>query len=103
MSDGLTERKYVIAEITLFSNKVVSMIEVERENKALSTLIVVLIEADNKNYHYKLILDNMVDNCGTWNKHQLYFQSMLYIPQRHIRKNPKHQAKRFREKISNII
>lgn len=39
LSDGVTERKYVIAEIKLFSNKEVSVIEVEREDRALSTLI----------------------------------------------------------------
>ncbi|WP_238536200.1 hypothetical protein [Ureibacillus thermosphaericus] len=37
LNDGVTGRKYVIAEIILFPNKAVSVIEVEREDRALST------------------------------------------------------------------
>ncbi|WDV06734.1 Tn7-like element transposition protein TnsE [Lysinibacillus irui] len=103
LSDNLTERKYVIAEIALLPNTVVSMIEVEREHKALSTLIVVLNKTANKKYLYHLILDNLVDNSGTWDKDLLSFQCILYITLRHVRKNPEHQAKRFIDKIFNII
>ncbi|MEX3748289.1 MULTISPECIES: Tn7-like element transposition protein TnsE [Lysinibacillus] len=102
LSDGVTERKYVIAEVSLFTDKVVSIIEVERENKALSTLMILLNKSDDKNYYYKLILANLIDNSGTWNKHQLNFQRMLYITLRHARKNKEYQAIRYREKISNF-
>lgn len=39
LNDGVTERKYVIAEIQLFLGEEVSAIEIEREDKAISTLI----------------------------------------------------------------
>lgn len=39
LSDGVTERKYVIGEVKLFSGKVINLIEVEREEKAISTFI----------------------------------------------------------------
>lgn len=40
LSDGMTDRKYVIAEVKLFTDKHISLIEVEREEKSISTLII---------------------------------------------------------------
>ncbi|MER2007752.1 MAG: Tn7-like element transposition protein TnsE [Psychrobacillus sp.] len=103
LSDGVTERKYVIAEITLFSNKMVSVIEVERENKALSTLVVRLNKVFNNENYYRLILGRLIDNSGTWDKYSLSYQKNIYITVKHGRKAPKHLAKRLIEKVSNII
>lgn len=102
LNDGMTERKYVIAEIILISNKMVSVIEVEREYKSLSTLIVRLNKVVNKEYYYHLILNHLINNSGTWDKRLLSFQSILYITVRHEKKNPKHLAKRLIEKVFNI-
>ncbi|MEC1158168.1 hypothetical protein [Cytobacillus horneckiae] len=61
LNDGVIERKYVIAEIVLFANKVVSVIEVEREDMALSTLICKLKMQQDKNYCYKQTLSGLVN------------------------------------------
>ncbi len=39
LSDGVTERKYVIAEVKLLFGREISVIEIEREDKAISTCI----------------------------------------------------------------
>lgn len=103
LSDGVTERKYVIAEIKFFSGREVSVIEVEREYRALSTLMMSLTAPTNTKYQYRPILDSLADNSGTWDKHMLSLQRILYVTLRHVRKSPEYQAKRFIEKIFNSI
>ncbi|MBG9692111.1 hypothetical protein ABD91_14920 [Lysinibacillus sphaericus] len=103
LSDGMTERKYVIAEIKFFSGREVSVIEVEREYRALSTLMMSLTDLANTKYQYRPILDSLAENSGTWDKHMLSLQRILYVTLRHVRKSPEYQAKRFIEKIFNSI
>ncbi len=52
LNDGVTERKYVIAEIKLFPHKEISVIEIEREDKAISTLIYILNNHQYKTFTY---------------------------------------------------
>ncbi|MFJ5794036.1 Tn7-like element transposition protein TnsE [Bacillus atrophaeus] len=78
LSDGVTERKYVIAEIKLFSNKEVSVIEVEREDRALSTLICFINNQQNKSYCYPQILSGIIDSHRTWDKERLHFNKKIF-------------------------
>ncbi|MEE6132825.1 Tn7-like element transposition protein TnsE [Priestia sp. GS2] len=92
LSDGVTERKYVIAEIVLFANQVVSVIEVERKGMALSTLICKLEMQQDRNYCYKQILRGLVNNNGTWNKKQLSFNEIKFLTLKHGKKEVLHRA-----------
>lgn len=62
LDDGVTERKYVIAEVVFFSNKEVSVIEVEREHRSLSTLICFFNNQQNKSYCYQQTFMELIDS-----------------------------------------
>lgn len=100
LSDGVTERKYVIAEITLFANKVVSVIEVEREDKAISTLICFLDNYENKKYVYHRVLNRLINGNGTWDKEQLQYSNIAFLTLRHGKKNFEHRANILIERIN---
>lgn len=98
LSDGVTERKYVIAEIKLFSGKEVNVIEVEREDKALSTLICFLINYQNKNYYYQQILRGLIESHGVWDKEKLNCNNIIFLTLRHGKKDVEHRAQRLFQK-----
>lgn len=64
LSDGVTERKYVIAEVQLFSGKEVIIIEIEKDKKAISTLICSFYIQKFKSV-YTRIFSSVIDNSGT--------------------------------------
>ncbi|WP_226530352.1 Tn7-like element transposition protein TnsE [Metabacillus niabensis] len=99
LSDGVTERKYVIAEIKLFPNKKVSVIEVEREDRALSTLICFINNQQNKSYCYHQILNGLIDSHRTWDKEGLHFNKINFLTLRHGKKDFRHRAKAIIRKI----
>ncbi|MEH7728373.1 Tn7-like element transposition protein TnsE [Bacillus safensis] len=77
LSDGVTERKYVIAEVKLLSEKVFNVIEVEREQKSISTFIHFAAKSENKLYKLNIILRGLVDNNGVWDKLQLNYKQII--------------------------
>lgn len=91
LSDGMTKRKYVIAEVKLFSNKTISLIEIERDNTAISTLIINLNYQEK--YTYQQILEGLLDSNGTWNKQNLYFNNIKFLNLRHGKTDIEHSAK----------
>jgi len=100
LSDGVTERKYVIAELTLFLGKTVSMLEVEREDKAISTLICFNISFENKLQIYHKILDGVINNNGTWDKEQIRLSGIESLSLRHGKSNIRHRANLISLKIN---
>lgn len=92
LSDGVMERKYVIAEVKLFFGKEFSVIEVDREDKHISTLIGTFSEYKDKNDIYKSILTELTNNCGTWNKNKILSICECFITLRHRKKDIKHRA-----------
>lgn len=81
LSDGVMERKYVIAEIRLGTKDKIIVIEVERNDKALSTLIYIIDSKKPRNYH--LIIEILIYNRGTPNKKQLNFYKTKLLTLRH--------------------
>ncbi|WP_026881732.1 Tn7-like element transposition protein TnsE [Clostridium akagii] len=66
LSDGITRRKYAIGKIVMMDGKERSLIDVERENRALSMLIIKAnILVDWKGI-YSLLLLGLVDESGKW-------------------------------------
>ncbi|GAA0322709.1 hypothetical protein GCM10008967_11510 [Bacillus carboniphilus] len=94
LSNGITERKYVIAEIVLFSNLEISVIEVEREDRALSTLICFFSNQPNKGHYFQQILNGLIVRHGTWDKEQLDSYSIKFLTLRHGKRDVEHRARR---------
>lgn len=92
LRDGVTKRKYVIAEVQLFSGKAFDVIEVEREDKAISTFIYFTDRPENKLYELKIILKGLIANNGVWNKEQLNYKQINYLTLRHGKKEYRHRA-----------
>ncbi|MGF9975496.1 hypothetical protein [Viridibacillus arvi] len=82
LSDGVT----VIGEIKLFSGKEVNVVEIEREDKAISTLIYFVDNDESKLSKSGLILKILIDK-GIWDKIQLNFKSINYLKLRHGKKD----------------
>ncbi|MGE7114176.1 Tn7-like element transposition protein TnsE [Lysinibacillus sp. NPDC047702] len=99
LSDGVMERKYVCAEIVLYPNTIVNVIEVEREDRALSTFICFLKDQKNKSYYFRQILNELIDNNGTWNKGQLFLNNINFLTLRHGKRNIEHRANKIFRKI----
>lgn len=92
LNDELTERKYVIAEVKLFSGKEISIFEVEREAKSLSTLIVLINGFQNKNHFYAQILSELIEKHGNWNKEKLKVINTNHLTVRHGKRDIQHRA-----------
>ncbi|WP_337982984.1 Tn7-like element transposition protein TnsE [Lysinibacillus sp. C5.1] len=102
LSDGVTERKYVIAEVRPFSNKKVSLIEVEREDRALSSLICLINNEQDRSYYYQKILKRLIHSSGTWDKKQLFVDNIIFLTLRHGRKEQEYRARKIYEKIISL-
>ena len=92
LSDGVTERKYVIAEIMLFPNKEVSVIEVEREDRALSTLICFIDNQQDKSDCYRQILTGLINSHGNWDKEYFKSNQLVFLTVRHGKNLAEHRA-----------
>lgn len=71
LSDGITKRRYVIAEVWLMDRKRFNIIEVERENYSLSMLILSSSKISDWKFIYEQILIKLVNNSGTWSNELL--------------------------------
>jgi hypothetical protein len=67
LKDGVTRRRYAIGKITMIDGRENLLIDVERENRALSMLIIKTTNNINLNIINKL-LDNLVKYNGVWNR-----------------------------------
>lgn len=101
LSDGVTERRYVIAEIVLFYDKKVNVIEVEREKKSISSLVCDFVSINNKSRSYYEIFDKLVSS-GTWDKNYMDLNGFNYLTLRHGNKDTQHRAKLLFFKITNM-
>lgn len=72
LSDRITKRKYGIGKITMMDNEVCSLIEVEREDKALSMLLLKGNILVNWKKIYSIILLGLVDESGKWSNNAIY-------------------------------
>lgn len=68
LEDRVTHRQYALATVNLFNKKEFKILEVERENHALSMLILSSIVPVNWNQLIDSLLMNLVNSSGTWEK-----------------------------------
>ncbi|AKA71489.1 Tn7-like element transposition protein TnsE [Clostridium scatologenes] len=67
LSDGVTKRKYTIGQVTMSNGREFSLIDVEREGKVLSMLMLRSDNNVNWNLIYSKLLFGLVDESGKWN------------------------------------
>lgn len=79
----MTEKKYVIAEVKLHVGKEICIIEVERENKSIATLMLFLNDLFFKEDVFKVILTDIINTNGIWDKERLYYKRMQFLKVRH--------------------
>lgn len=89
LRDGITKRKYAIGKLKLIDGRECSLIEIEREDRALSML---LIKANNKvnwEWIYSLILLGLVDGSGKWSNlsiERIEKKGMTVVRNKHIKR-----------------
>lgn len=67
LSDGITRRRCVIATVFNYKNIEYKIIEVERDGRSISTLILSSINYNNYLKVYNIILRGLVNESGRWN------------------------------------
>ncbi|WP_106495385.1 Tn7-like element transposition protein TnsE [Lentibacillus sp. Marseille-P4043] len=95
LSDGVTKRRYVIAEVYMTRGGRFNVIEVERENRSLSTLILSFPSKQDWNTIYHNLLINLVNASGTWTSKSLAYlesQGIKIIKAKHSSKGIQHRA-----------
>lgn len=95
LSDGVKKRRYVIAEVFMVSGGRFNIIEVEREHRSLSTII--LSSSVNQDWGniYNHLLMNLVNASGIWvSKSLTYFetQGIKIVKAKHSSKGIRHRA-----------
>lgn len=95
LSDGVTKRRYVIAEISLMNGKQFNIVEIERESRSLSILILSSATIHNWNSIYKSLLLNLVNDNGTWTSKTLKIienQGVIVMKAKHSSKGIRHRS-----------
>jgi len=96
LSDGITKRSYIIAEVFMVSGRRFNIIEVERERHSLSTLILFSPSKQNWNTIYNHVLMNLVNASGTWvsrSLQQIGKQGVSILKAKHSSKGVRHSAR----------
>ncbi|NFS20902.1 hypothetical protein FDE82_01965 [Clostridium botulinum] len=90
LSDGITKRRYAIGRIIMIDNREYSIIEVEREDRALSMLF---LKSSNKvdwEWIYSLLLFNLVKESGKWSNKaiiEIEQKGIFVYRNKHIKKD----------------
>ena len=90
LSNGITRRKYAIGKIIMRDGKECSLIEIERENKSLSMLILKVNEHIKWNLVYSRLLIGLVEKSGNWSNKAIKDverQGVIVCRIKHIKKN----------------
>lgn len=100
LSDGVKERKYVVAEINISSALEVILMEIERENKAIATLVCFFNNYKDKQGAIKKILIGLINGNGVWGKNIIDLSTITFLTLRHGKRNSEHRANLLWKKIS---
>lgn len=95
LSDGVTKRRYVIAEIYMANGNRFNIIEVEREIRSMSMLILSSSTINNWNSMYYYLLLNLVNDNGSWASKTLKIienQGVIVIKAKHSSKGIRHRS-----------
>ncbi|WP_242479904.1 Tn7-like element transposition protein TnsE [Bacillus cereus group sp. N21] len=93
--EPVTKRRYVIAQIYLGNGKQFNIIEIERENRSLSMLILSSLVTREWKTIYDRLLINLVNDSGTWTSKSLKSiedQGITVVKAKHSSKGVQHRA-----------
>ena len=68
LDDGITNRKYIVASIELFNGRQYKVLEIERESRSLSMLILSSTISMEWSSIIQDMLSGLVDKSGVWAK-----------------------------------
>ncbi|WP_218066635.1 Tn7-like element transposition protein TnsE [Aerococcus urinaeequi] len=105
LEDGITPRRYALATVNLFNGNEFKILEVERENRALSMLILSSTSSVNWNQLIDGLLLNLVNSSGTWEREVLESlgrRNIVVRKAKHSKKGYKHRARLLINKILRI-
>lgn len=103
LSDGVTRRKYAIGEIDMIDGNECSLIEVEREDRALSMLMLKANNNVNWNWVYSKLLIGLVDQSGNWSNKvldKIRTMRVIILRAKHIKKNKYEKVEHLYDKIN---
>ncbi|KEI74133.1 hypothetical protein N486_17100 [Clostridium botulinum B2 128] len=106
LSDEITKRKYAIGKITIMDGREYSLIEVEREDRALSMLLLKGNILMNWKRTYSIILLELVNENGKWSNKVLNLleeKNIKITRIKHISGNTIYQASKIYGKIIGQI
>ncbi|MCM3490998.1 Tn7-like element transposition protein TnsE [Alkalihalophilus marmarensis] len=104
LSDNVTKRRYVIAQIYLGNGKQFNIIEIERENRSLSLLILSSLVSREWKPIYDRLLINLVNDSGTWTSKSLKSikdQGITVVKAKHSSKGVQHRAEILLNKLEH--
>ncbi len=102
LKDGITRRRYIIGKITIDNGKQSNLIEIEREEKALSMLIINGYENLKWDIIYKNLLEGLVEESGKWSSciiESLQNEGIVIYRNKHINKNSYERSKQIYTKL----
>ncbi|HFG2386941.1 MULTISPECIES: Tn7-like element transposition protein TnsE [Staphylococcus] len=102
LSDGITKRSYVIAEVYVVHGSRFNIIEVERETRSLSTLILYSPSKQDWSTIYHNLLINLVNASGAWSRKSLKTietRGIKIVKCKHSRKGIRHRSNMLLNKL----
>jgi hypothetical protein len=102
LEDGIVNRKYIVANIELFNGQHYRVLEIERETRSLSMLIL----SSTNNIDWTAVIQNvlvsLVDKNGSWLKEIITYmevRDILVKRVKHSSKNVNHRAEYLLKKL----
>lgn len=102
LRDGITRRRYVIGRITMPNGKENSLIEIEREGKSLSMLLLQANRGVNWKWMYSELLIGLVKESGKWSNEiieKIQQMKIVVIRNKHLKKCAIERASHIYEKL----
>ena len=106
LSDGITRRQCIIADINLNNKIKLCLLEIEREKKSLSMLLIKTLNTKiYYHYFYEILLKDLVLSSGSWkseNLEQVMNLGCIIQKNKHIDTDNKIYAVRLYKKILSM-
>lgn len=103
LNDGITRRKYAIGKMTMIDGRECSLIEIEREDKALSMLILKTNGSIKWEWVYSRLLIGLVEKSGNWSNEsikEIQKQEIAVFRSKHVKKNIYEKVKQICKKLT---
>ncbi|PEO42227.1 hypothetical protein COF01_22100 [Bacillus pseudomycoides] len=102
LDDGITNRKYIVASIELFNGRQYKVLEIERESRSLSMLILFSKISVEWSSVIQSIFSGLVDKSGVWVKElimEIERKGIVVKKAKHSKKSFKHRAQSLKGKL----